>query len=615
MSYQELLYGSVGNDGNGDTLRDGAAKIKNNFQEIFEHSYVLPTAAALAAEQVPASTSSVFLAGYTTLGDRGGGVFVRDTQSLEGRIPSGDGAYWAPMPDRDGYNVLLFGADPTNTNDSSTAIINAFKRVLRDGGGRVFIPAGTYKIAASVYPGIMPCDVEVVFETGAKWVATSALQAPALKLYASATAVTSYNCKVIGANIDVSGATWLPSTQSATAIDTLYWDTNIIDGADLYGGEEPDNTNSDSGWSPTANNVSIITNSTIRGFRDSGIYAGGDNTSGTTGDGLTLIVDNCTISRCSAALSLKRELTQAQITNNYIYECPSGVIPAEITTPSFTHPVRNMFIEGNIFKKILANAVRFRGISRGSCIDNVFDDWGYEYDGTGSAGVNAYAVVIQGSSELDVSGNTFQLTDWPLDDHRAVLLGNVTINSTLYTQGGHRFSNNIYRDLAYGIVEGSGGTASKYLNEYFDNVTNIVAGSFHVGSVLTYWTSASKRMYVRDGGETRRASPGADLTSTTNVVLTSEESGNVYRNDGATSLVTYTLPGAEEGLEFTFLVSDTDGIRIQAATGDFILSAESGASTSGGYTGSTTAYAAMRLRAINSSSWYAVAETGTWTPA
>ena len=45
--------------------------------------------------------------------------------------------------------VTKFGADPTGTNDSTTAISNALS-ALPSGGGTVYFPAGTYKVSGAL---------------------------------------------------------------------------------------------------------------------------------------------------------------------------------------------------------------------------------------------------------------------------------------------------------------------------------------------------------------------------------------------------------------------------------------------------------------------------------
>lgn len=571
------------------------------------------TRIAAAAANISSGVTHLWTAGYSSVGDRGGGLYFKDVALREGGFQSADSAYWTPVAD---YNVIQFGADPTGTNDASGAIINALQKIIYDGGGKLLIPKGTYKISSSVQPGTIGCNIEVVFEQGAKLVAASGLSAPVLDLRAHGSSITDYTCRIIGPNIDASAGLYTVGAQSCTALSVQYFKKCLIFDPNLYGGEEPDNLNADSGITPIGNGMTVIEGGMIRGFADAAIYPTGDNNVGATGDGTTCIIKGVVISRCNCAVSPKRELNHLHFHDNYVVECAAGVVPSEVWTPSYIGPVRVMDIRGNTFRKVTANVARFRGPTIGSFQNNVVRDFGYtEWDGTGSAGANAVALYLMGSRGVKVSGNTFELVDWTRDAHVAVTSMNVTLDATLYTQGGNNFSDNSYRGVYYGLYEGSGGDASTYVDEVFDGVTAIVGGSFHSGSLLTYRDLATQRAWTRLNGVVQSADPGLFTTSTVDVTLTANDSGGTYRNDGATSLVTYTLPDAVAGLDFQFIVTDTDGIKIKAATGAVILSAISGVSTSGGSAQATASYAAIRLRAINTLSWIAIAQTGTWTMA
>lgn len=98
------------------------------------------------------------------------------------------------------------------------------------------------------------------------------------------------------------------------------------------------------------------------------------------------------------------------------------------------------------------------------------------------------------------------------------------------------------------------------------------------------------------------------------LVLTSDESFNVRTNEGATAENYYTLPTAVAGMQFTFIVQDTDGIRITAATGDTIRPiAGTAASATGGFIRCATAGAFITLVSINDTEWVAIGSAGVWT--
>lgn len=96
--------------------------------------------------------------------------------------------------------------------------------------------------------------------------------------------------------------------------------------------------------------------------------------------------------------------------------------------------------------------------------------------------------------------------------------------------------------------------------------------------------------------------------------LTPGESGTTFSNSGASAIAPFTLPAAVNGLEYTFLVIDADGIRIIPAGDDTI---RIGTSVSGvgsaGKIEATALGSVIKLRAISFTAWVAVAVEGTWT--
>ena len=94
-------------------------------------------------------------------------------------------------------------------------------------------------------------------------------------------------------------------------------------------------------------------------------------------------------------------------------------------------------------------------------------------------------------------------------------------------------------------------------------------------------------------------------------VLTTAESRKVLTNEGSTAKNYHTLPTAAAGLTYTFIVQDTDGMRIVAAASDTIRLAGT-ISIAAGYIDSTTVGSTVTLVAINATEWVAVAINGTW---
>lgn len=79
----------------------------------------------------------------------------------------------------------------------------------------------------------------------------------------------------------------------------------------------------------------------------------------------------------------------------------------------------------------------------------------------------------------------------------------------------------------------------------------------------------------------------------------------VTTNEGVTSKPTYTLYTAIKGLCVSFVVQDSDGLRVQAAAGDTIRIAGT-ASAAAGYIESTTIGDSVTLVAINTTEWVAI---------
>ena len=95
-------------------------------------------------------------------------------------------------------------------------------------------------------------------------------------------------------------------------------------------------------------------------------------------------------------------------------------------------------------------------------------------------------------------------------------------------------------------------------------------------------------------------------------VLLATESRKALSNEGTAARNYHTLPNAVEGLQYTFVVQDADGMRVTAQAGHTIRIGAS-VSSSGGYTENTTIGSVLTLLGINTTQWFAIATVGTWT--
>lgn len=93
---------------------------------------------------------------------------------------------------------------------------------------------------------------------------------------------------------------------------------------------------------------------------------------------------------------------------------------------------------------------------------------------------------------------------------------------------------------------------------------------------------------------------------------TTYDKDTVHTNEGATAQVVYTLPSAAAGYTYMIVVQDTDGIRVDAASGDTIRVAGT-VTAADGYVESTTIGDTLTIVAINATEWVAIASHGTWT--
>jgi len=496
---------------------------------------------------------------------------------------------------------------------SAIKILNALTYLDENGGGTLRINRGAQLTIDETILKLLENDIEIIFEPGAKLIAAAGLASPVIDLRASSSTITERIARILNPRIDCSAGLTQNPGQGCTAISAQYFKQLIIENVSLYGGELRTNTNADSGVTPIACDYVKITGGRIRGFSDGGVYIGGDNTSGIIGNGITAIISGVLFERCNNAVLAKRDLNHLLFTGNYVDECGSGVIPAEVTVPNYTNPAYRLDITHNRFHKCLANIARFRGPTKGKFIGNTVEDWGFDPDGASNpAGANGYALSIQGASGIEVKSNEFKLKDWTLNDQRAYLLDNVTLDSVLFTQGSHSFSNNSYRNIPRVHVEVAGGTASDFLNEHYEGITTGKFSGMHSGSLVTFKENTKRGIWSRMNGIEQPLGSAGIVSSPIDLVLTANDAGTSYNNAGATALVTFTLPAANPGVEFEFTCMDADGLRIQLTTSD-LLRTGAGNTTNNGTATSTTVGATVRIMAVDTTNWIAKSITGTWT--
>ncbi len=95
-------------------------------------------------------------------------------------------------------------------------------------------------------------------------------------------------------------------------------------------------------------------------------------------------------------------------------------------------------------------------------------------------------------------------------------------------------------------------------------------------------------------------------------ILTLEDNGVLFSNEGASALSVFILPNASVGLKYGFVVEDPDGLQVVSRLGDIIYLGDS-ASSSGGTVSSLLPGAYLQLVAISSTKWVASSFTSAWT--
>lgn len=574
--------------------------------------------------EVPLTYVHIRTAGYSNPGDRGGALLKRVTSDpgYPGVFTDALGNFWEIADEE--VNPLQFGAAADGVTDDSAAIIDSIEHVMGRGNGSIRILSGSYSIAASIYFIELYYDLHIKFDNGAKLIAATGLEDPVIDLHSgtSAEGPSNYNLIIDNPYIDCSNGTTGVGVQGCTAIATTRFRTVIINNPMLYGGTDPNNANADSGISTVSNLSTWINGGWIQGFGDSGVYPNGNNTvegsnftaSTILNDGFNVSINGTFFYRNNSICTPKRELHSLTFSGCYCLENVGGIVAAEVVNNStIIPPVRYMKISDNVFERTVANVVRFVYPCTGEFSDNLVRDWGYyNFDGTSPTGVNEYGLVVWGSRDLKVYGNTFEQYNYTKDYQVGVLLTKHIIDSTEYTEGYHHFDNNTYRNLRYGIYQEVSGVKSVYNDEYFDNVTSETGGFFDEESVLIYSKDDTRRRFLRVKGTIVPLTSEQQTVTAASTTLTDNDSGLILSNLGASALTEFTLPIVVAGAEFTFFNMTTYGLRVKLQSGRYLYS-NTGVTTNGGSATNSTVGCVIKVKAMSTTDWIVMSSTGTWT--
>ncbi len=516
-------------------------------------------------------------------------------------------------------SIVDFGAVADEETYNSAAILAAISYLDSVGGGHLVIPNGDFLVDETISP-VITKDLVIEFR-GGKLIAASGLSDPVLFIKgapADQAEPNDINLRVIGPNIDCSaGDSPIIGNTYCSALAFNYLKTVRVEGGYLYGGENPSNLNADSGVSWVTCGEVVVDGVTIRGFNDCGIYPNGNNTGGDGGTGRIL---NCTIQRCHQAVQAKRQLKHLQFgPNNVVEECNSGVQASPVTSPFNVKWARRVDIFNNIFRKVRTDIARFAGDVEGSFKENKVIDWGYAYDGTNSAGINAVAISFFGAREINVERNIFARKEWAADNQVAYRFQNYSFDGVNYTHGACVMSGNSYRHIPRIVTWAANGDSHIFSDEYFDDITGNITDTTYLNAntEITYRMRGKYGLWHRRNNILTQMAPPRTEDGGNGLTLTNDDAGTLYTNTSATAVSTFVLPEASANFpgDFTFVrVSASHNLTIKAQAGDNIR-IPGATSTSGGTITTTAPGDMVKLRAVSSSLWVCEAIGGSWTAA
>lgn len=100
---------------------------------------------------------------------------------------------------------------------------------------------------------------------------------------------------------------------------------------------------------------------------------------------------------------------------------------------------------------------------------------------------------------------------------------------------------------------------------------------------------------------------------TSSYVVLALDTNTVFTNEGAVGEINFTLPGAQEGLNYIFFIETAQVINIRPASGDSIINGSDTISGTTYWLSANSAGHLLGITAINSSKWIVTNITGSWT--
>lgn len=488
------------------------------FQNALDVQGKYTTIAELNSSPAPDDRTVMIVAGRDGFGDaadyRRAIYMVADLSAMvsqdEVTPGMGDGGtYIAPSNDRTGasgayivdyendLNPYLYGATGDGNDQDAPGLNRTLEALVRRGGGRMRIREGSYLIDTSVRAILSNGDYEIVFDPNSKIIGDLGITEPAMLLERSSSAVVNPTgkLKIINPCIDMSQGVHTSAAQTPSGIETAYWKQVHMIGGDISAGDDGLAPNGDLGYVSRGNTSELIEGTDFSGWNDAGAQPGGDETGGVAGDGSISTFENCNFRNCLVAVTPRRQLRLVNVLGGVVEDCVAGVTTVPVNGQG---GAREMNVSDMTFRRVTANIVRHATGSTGSFKDNFVFDFGFLPNGNG-VGVNAVAVTVSGSRDIEVSNNVFAMVDLAIQDQRVFRVEDFNDQGVVNTPNRISGHGNDFRNIPRVFVV----TASTGALTFTNNFVNA-----DLASLVTGMTSDDLFEYTVKGQRLRRVKRG-----------------------------------------------------------------------------------------------------------